>query len=300
MRISTETGSLIARVGERRAVEILSDAGFTALDYTFATAMEEGDSPWLKDDWREHARWLRSFAQDHGVAFNQAHAPYAFHWNHTDFPDLSEEILPLTIRSIEVCGLLGIPQVVVHPVHNLPYLQNHDFVWERNLAYYRSLAPYADASGVKIALENMFQWDRRRGTIVMDMLNDPQEYVRFFDELDDTRHFTCLLDTGHSGLAGGDAADAVRVLGPRLTGLHVNDNRYRDDDHLIPYQGLIDWDGVLRALADTDYRGDFTFEALHVWDRGSADFFPVQARYLYEVGVYMVHRLEGFRKERRG
>ncbi len=68
---------------------------------------------------------------------------------------------------------------------------------------------------------------------------------------------------------------------------------------MVPYQGVIMWDDVLRALADIDYQGDFTFEALHLWERCDEDFYPVQARYLYEVGRHMLERLEQFRKEKR-
>lgn len=137
-----------------------------------------------------------------------------------------------------------------------------------------------------------------RKTIVLDMLNDTKEYCRFYEELGDKEHFICLLDTGHSGLAGEDAASSIRILGPRLKALHVNDNCYTDDHHLVPYQGMIDWDRILHALADIDYQGDFTFEALHLWERGDESFYPLQARYLHEVGSYMVGRLMQCKKEK--
>lgn len=295
MRISTETGSLIQKVGERRMIEILSQAGFQALDYTFSPFMEEGDSPWNGSGYKAHAREIAEIARDHGVVFNQAHAPFLFQLAVDEVPDYTRHILPLLARCLECASLLGIPHVVVHPLHNLRYRKFHDVVWKLNLDFYRSLAPYAQEFGVKIALENMFQNDALRKTIVLDMLNDPNEYVSFYDELDDKEHFICLLDTGHSGLAGEDAADSIRILGPRLKALHVNDNCFTDDHHLIPYQGMIDWDRVLHALSDIGYRGDFTFEALHVWEHGDESFYPVQARYLYEVGQYMVQRLEQFK-----
>ena len=120
--------------------------------------------------------------------------------------------------------------------------------------------------GVKMCLENMFGEDQRRGCLVPDMFSDPHEYAQFFDELNDPDNFTCCIDTGHAGITGEDCGDTIRVMGSRVRALHLNDNDFRTDGHLIPFQGKIDWDDVMRALAEIDYQGDFTFEALHLYE----------------------------------
>lgn len=295
MDISTETGTLFAQVGETRAIEILTGAGFTKLDYTFTPFMEQNRSVWNEAGWEKHAKVIKSYAEDHGASFNQAHAPFDFAMPVDEAPDWKRDILPYVARSLRVCAILGIPHVVVHPLHNLNWHDRKAEVWQLNLDYYHELAKVSEETGVRIALENMFQVDRKRGCITMDMLNEPHEYVRFYKELDDSKHFICLLDTGHSGLVGEDAADSIRVLGPLLMGLHVNDDKFRNDDHLVPYQGFINWDRVLKALADVDYQGDFTFECLHLWEDKPVELYPIQARYLHAMGEFMVDRLRQFK-----
>jgi len=300
MILSTENGALRERVGERRAIEILAAAGFDAIDYTFTPWMERGEMPWNGDGYAAYAKEVNQIARDNGDRFNQAHAPFIFHTSY--LPDWNREILPLQLRCMEACALLGIPHMVVHPVHHLPYNRhgragqtNADIIWKLNLEYYRLLQPYAKQFGVKICLENMFGEDARRGCIVPDMFSNPQEYARFYDGLEDEDNFICLVDTGHSGIVGEDAGDTIRVLGSRLKALHINDNDFRSDGHLIPFQGKIDWEDVMKALAEAGYQGDFTFEALHLYEGFDEQFYPVSARYLHDVGRYLIGRFEHYR-----
>jgi sugar phosphate isomerase/epimerase len=41
---------------------------------------------------------------------------------------------------------------------------------------------------------------------------------------------------------------------------HVHDNHGRHDDHLMPFDGSIDWDSALLALRKVGYDGRLTFE----------------------------------------
>jgi sugar phosphate isomerase/epimerase len=40
----------------------------------------------------------------------------------------------------------------------------------------------------------------------------------------------------------------------------VHDNRGRSDDHLLPFDGTIDWAGTLLAVQKIGYDGPFMFE----------------------------------------
>lgn len=297
MVLSTENGALRERVGERRAIEILAKAGFDAIDYTFTPWMERGEMPWSGDGYAAYARQVNQIAGDNGIRFNQAHAPFIFHTSY--LPDWNREIMPLQLRCMEACALLGIPHMVVHPIHHLPYHRrgepgrsNVEVIWSLNREYYHLLQPHAKQFGVKISLENMFGEDARRGCLVPDMFSDPHEYARFFDGLEDSENFICCVDTGHCGIVGEDAGDTIRVLGQRVKALHINDNDFRSDGHLIPFQGGIDWDDVVQALAQVRYEGDFTFEALHLYKGMDDALYPVAAKYLHDVGRHLIRKLE--------
>lgn len=295
MKLSTENGALRSLVGERRAIEILSGAGFDAVDYTFTPWMERGEMPWNTDAYKEYAKEVNLMAADNGIVFNQAHAPFIFHTSY--LPDWDREIMPLQIRCMESCALLGIPHMVVHPVHHLPYCRNKAEIWALNKEYYSRLRPYAQQFGVKVSLENMFGEDERNNRYVLDMFSDPREYVKFYDELDDTDNFICLVDTGHSHIVGEDAPDTIRVLGSRLKGTHFNDNNLIGDDHLIPFDGKLDWHEIMKALAEVHYTGDLTFEALHLYEGFDESFYPVRAKYLHDVGRYLIGKFEQYSEE---
>ncbi len=88
----------------------------------------------------------------------------------------------------------------------------------------------------------------------------------------------------------------IRTLGPRLKALHVNDNRGKGDDHLCPYMGLNDWDSILKALAEVDYKGDLTFEVLRLYDfKAPEEMLVTSAEYLYKLGQYMVSEFDSFK-----
>lgn len=72
--------------------------------------------PWNRDGYQDYAKEVVQMAKDNGVYFNQAHAPFIFHTSY--LPDWNREILPMQIRCMEACALLGIPHMVVHPVHH--------------------------------------------------------------------------------------------------------------------------------------------------------------------------------------
>ena len=63
------------------------------------------------------------------------------------------------------------------------------------------------------------------------------------------------LDFGHAHLMG-DVADAVEIAAEHVIATHVHDNRGREDDHLVPYLGTINWDVALMTMQKIGYEGD--------------------------------------------
>jgi L-ribulose-5-phosphate 3-epimerase len=72
-------------------------------------------------------------------------------------------------------------------------------------------------------------------------------------------HAGICLDFGHAHLMG-DVADAVEVAAEHLIATHVHDNRRRDDDHLSPFLGTINWDVALMTMQKIGYDGTYLLE----------------------------------------
>jgi sugar phosphate isomerase/epimerase len=67
------------------------------------------------------------------------------------------------------------------------------------------------------------------------------------------------LDTGHAFLMG-DLVDAIEVVSGELMTTHVHDNRGKSDDHLVPFDGNIDWPAALMSMEKVGYEGLILFE----------------------------------------
>ena len=107
----------------------------------------------------------------------------------------------------------------------------------------------AQSLGVRLALEVM-----AGGTSSADALVDLIE-----GELDGLDFGICM-DVGHAFMTG-DTADAIDSASGYLVTTHLHDNRRRHDDHLVPFEGGIDWASTMMAFEKIGYDGVLMFEA---------------------------------------
>lgn len=290
MILSTNTELIGSWFGEKKAVEMIKNAGFDAVDYSMFV-MQRDDCPLVQDGWEDYVKALKAHADSIGISFNQAHAPFPSYDRERE--DYTNRIVPLVKRSVEIAGMLGVKRLVVHPISPTQIPKDADLK-EFNLEYYRSLLPLAKKWNVTVCLENMWGWDAKRGYIIPNVCSYGADLAEYLDELND-EHFTVLLDLGHSGLIGEDAGKAIRVLGgERLTGLHVHDNDYRNDSHTLPYYGKMDWEDITSALAEIKYSGDFTYEAANFIAKLPHDEALITSalRYMHDMGRYLIGKIE--------
>ena len=289
MLLSSQNRVLAKVFGQEGSIDIMKEAGYDAIDLTLF-GMVNDDNEFCLDGYRERAEFLRKYAAQKGMFFNQSHAPFTFDWSRPN--EVEERFLPRTIRALEISALMGCKIVVVHPVHQGEYLGHEEEWFEENMKFYRALLPYAKEYNVKIALENMFQKEKKRRILGHDTCSRPEEFVRYIDALDD-EHLVACLDLGHCGLVGEEAQNAIRILGhDRLAALHVHDNDYQQDRHTLPGVGLMDWEEIMKALADIRYQGDFTYEADQFLEHFPRDFMPKASRFMVEMGRHLIGRYE--------
>jgi sugar phosphate isomerase/epimerase len=117
----------------------------------------------------------------------------------------------------------------------------------------RSLEEIAAAAaplGVRVAVE-----------VIPNALSAARTLPQFIeDDLDlPAAGVGICLDLGHAALMG-DVADAIDLVSGELVTTHVHDNRGRRDDHLVPFDGKIDWATALMALQKVGYEGMLLFE----------------------------------------
>jgi sugar phosphate isomerase/epimerase len=108
------------------------------------------------------------------------------------------------------------------------------------------LLTIATPLGVQIAVE-----------VIPNELSRAGSIVHFVE--DDLDGVGICLDFGHAHLDG-DVVDAIETVSEHLIATHVHDNRGRHDDHLLPFDGTIEWAGTLLAVQKIGYDGPFMFE----------------------------------------
>jgi len=70
-----------------------------------------------------------------------------------------------------------------------------------------------------------------------------------------------------AALVRGGAPEAAEALSGQVIATHVHDNLGKLDNHLVPFQGNIDWAATLTAMWKIGYSGPLMFE---VADQGDA------------------------------
>lgn len=254
MKISTEIGSASKIIGEEKAVEYVAKAGFDAWDfsmfsmckYDYATqSLLENSHPLAKENYLAFARRLKQIGLDNGIVCNQSHAP---------FPVSCKEIRSYLKRAIECTAEAGGKICVIHPDNNKSAAENAEM--------YCELLPFAKEHGVKIATENMWNWDKALDRSCFAACATPESFCAHIDAVNDDNFVACL-DIGHAEMQGSDttAESMIKALGSKLQALHIHDNDKWHDSHQIPFSMSIDFIQVVKALKQIGYNGYLTLEA---------------------------------------
>lgn len=285
MKLVHNTHSLRTAFSIEKAVEMLADAGFDAIDFSFFDNYfcgPEADTPEFENKVKE----IRKLAEEKGISFVQAHAPFP---SSTKDPAETAEIFTNIVRSMKVASMLGIEYIVVHPMQHLKYEDgNAEKLFELNMDFYNRLKPYCEKYNIKVALENMWQ-EIFPGKIGHSTCSHPDEFIRYLDTLD-SEWFVACLDVGHAVLVCENPATMVKKLGSRLACLHVHDVNGIVDSHTLPYFGINNWDAFTSALRETGYRGNLTYETDNFIEALPKEIYPAALRFSSDMGRLLIDK----------
>ncbi|MBQ7010495.1 MAG: sugar phosphate isomerase/epimerase [Clostridia bacterium] len=268
--------------GIKETFDVLAKAGFEGIDFNNDVAEYSSD----KYDVHFY-RDLAKHAASKGIAICQAHAPFPSSYNDEE---KNEKRFKEIVQSMKNAAYMGAPMIVVHPCTHLDFSidGNPELLFEYNLNFYRRLIPYAEEIGIKIAIENI---DRTSITSTPERLN------RLYDTLN-SPVFTVCFDVGHCLLQNVDPGEAIRKIGDRLVDgcTHIHDNLGNNDAHTLPYYGKVDWEEVMKALAEIGYRGDLNYEASNFLKGVPTALYVDGLIYMAKVGHYLISRFEYYNK----
>ena len=189
-----------------------------------------------------------------GLFYQSIHAPFkrcADLWTKSEAGDEAEKEL---MRCVDACVDAGVDLCVMHLIIGFDKFYPN----EHGKLRFERIAQYAKEKGVRIALENT----EGEGYLasVMETLYD-YENVGF------------CWDTGHE-MCYNRSQDLLDYYGDRLFCTHLNDNlgirsakgeiTYHDDLHLLPFDGVADWEDIAARLVRHGFNAPLTFEIK--WD----------------------------------
>ncbi|WP_033436600.1 sugar phosphate isomerase/epimerase family protein [Saccharothrix sp. NRRL B-16314] len=188
---------------------------------------------------------LDRLAKSSGVPVLAVHAPCLLISQRVWSPDPAERLR----RSVQAASDLGARTVVLHP----------PFLWQRKYAdgFADLVASLEDASGVAIAVENMFPVRRALGR------GRSVQVTAFRPSIDPTdvghRHYT--LDLSHASAAHADVMELAKRMGDGLTHVHLADGSgLPKDEHLVPGRGTQPCGELLSHLTSTGFTGQVVLE----------------------------------------
>ncbi len=175
-----------------------------------------------------------------GITVETLHAPFdGINAMWGSDKEKGDRMLARLFDSVDKCAKYGIPVTIIHVSSGRPMPE----ISEEGIRRYTTLFEYAEKKGVKVALEN---------------LRYIENLKYFFDRY--TSPVFCW-DTGHENCYT-DGIKHMELFGNRLGALHIHDNRcaWDSDDHLLPFDGAIDFEEVARYIADSGYDGTIMLE----------------------------------------
>lgn len=116
--------------------------------------------------------------------------------------------------------------------------------WSNLVETMRRAARLAAARGLKLVVEPR----------IGETVSNSDAMLRLIEEVGEG-NFGAVLDVGHLHAAKELLPLSVEKLGSRIFYVHASDNDGRDNYHLAPGRGTVDWDGVFEALSKHRFRG---------------------------------------------
>ncbi len=175
-------------------------------------------------------------------------------------------------KDIKTCKDNNIPMVIMHltskseaPMYN-----------EIGLKRLQDIVDYADSLNVKVAFENT----KIKG------------YLDYVIENINNKNVGICFDSGHYHAHFDDDLDFNKFKN-RIFAIHLHDNDKSEDQHLIPFDGTLDWEKVIKNLKESNYNGPITMELCY-----RNDYLKMGIENFYKKGYEVGEKLkEMFEKE---
>ncbi len=179
-------------------ITAIVEAGFKYIDLSLYTIYKD-DELLVSNNWQDNAKAILEKTKKMGGNFVQAHSPGG---NPIAGDSDVQILLDATIRSIDICGILGIPNIVVH-AGQLEGINKEQF-FEKNKEFFVKLLPAMERNNVNVLCENSTQ--KNMGN--MYFTNSGKDIKEFVEYVNHPLFHACW-DTGHGNCEGNQYDDIL-------------------------------------------------------------------------------------------
>ena len=232
--------------------DAIKKSGYDSIDFQEFANIYTDFFTLPEEEFIEEVKAQRAKIESYGLKVHQAHAPWVWDAPRDRTPEEREMWLLAMKKALKGVSALGADLMVVHAL--CPYDdrdENSDEVIALNEQFIADVADFAATYGITVCLENL--------PFKKHPVSSVEAVCDIVDKLNRDNLKICL-DTGHAAIFDPDVAAAVRYIGNRLATLHIHDNMGASDSHLVPGDGIIDWDAFAKALKDIGYNGVISLE----------------------------------------
>lgn len=195
---------------------------------------------WYDKDWSPSQWEQAEYCRKQGLEIIFAHLGYSGINNiWLDNPE-GEAFVERYCKDIDDCKAIGIDLVMTHLCSKTIAPEPNEIGLER----IRKVVQHGTEVGVKVAFENT-------------KIPGYQEYV-----LSRIPGAGNCYDAGHCHAHFNDEYD-FSLFKDRFFCIHLHDNMGSEDEHLLPGDGTINWEHVLKQLKDNGYNGPITLEIVY-------------------------------------
>lgn len=235
------TSTALFSVVDRESLDRACQVGLTALEIVVRTADYEMDLNSLTD--------VVQMARELGMTIHSVHLPYGAAWDVSALdPAARSMAMQRHVRMLQLAATWRPKVAVLHPSYEPirsterreRLMRAKDAISELNRA--------AREQGIHLCIECLPR------TCLGNTSAEILEIVQDFDGLG------VCCDVNH--LLFESPEDFIHDVGEFIETVHISDYDGFDEKHWLPGTGIIDWHGVISALAYVGYRGPFLFEAI--------------------------------------
>ena len=182
------------------------------------------------------------YCRKYGLDYTSLHAPFRGINAMWENGEQAQDMLAQLCASADLAAEYGVPVIVAH----LSSGDDAPHVTDAGLENFTRLVDHAREKGITVAFENQ----RKLGNIAV-----------IFELFENDPSVGFCWDVGHEKCFA-YGREYMPLFGKRCIYTHIHDNHqaHGGDEHLLPFEGTIDYKNTARRIVQAGYEGPLTLE----------------------------------------